>query len=396
MGACAPHLGVLLPIGWSRALRRQATSTPKHWRRALQRAALAFGCAVVGLSVGFSSQAQAQMSCQQVRSELASLHNGGGGGRAAQLQQSFNQQQREYARAQAAYDRFQCNWGGAPQCGSIVAALNQMSANLTQMQRQLNRAGRSGGDPRRVAELERVFATQCAGSGQRQVARQPQNGGGLLGAIFGTLAQPQIASRQGAPSGVLTQRPSVRRGFDRPGETVREPQPRLSGSTFRTMCVRTSDGFYWPISFSTTRDRFDEDRSVCASMCPGEVTELFAYRNPGQQVDAMMNTLTGEPYTGQSYAFAYRESFDPNNRCTPSASVLAELRSSTSVAVQNASVVPTVPQPTPRPSMSSDPETQALQSAGVSFGSLRAMSAPEREGQEMVRIVGPNRGYTAN
>ncbi len=379
-------------------MSRLADSSHFEWRRPLKRTAALLGAAVACFSIAFSSQAQAQMSCPQIRSELASLHNsGGGGGRSAQLQQSISQQSRELGRAQSAFNRFGCANSGAPQCSSIAATINQMSSNLDQMQRQLNRTSRSGSNPRRIAELERAFATQCAGGGQRQqVARQSQTDGGLLGAIFGTLAQPQAARPQPGNAALFMPRTQQRRGFDRPGETIREAQPPgLRGRTFRTMCVRTSDGFYWPISFSTTRDRFDEDRGVCASMCPGEGTELFAYRNPGQQVDAMMNTLTGEPYTAQSFAFAYRESFDPDNRCTPSASVLAELRHSTSAStVQNAD--PSVPQPSTRPDLVNDPETQALQGSGTGFATLGAITRPQSEGEAAVRVVGPDYGYFAN
>jgi hypothetical protein len=351
---------------------------------------LTLGAAVLALGLGFASHAHAQISCARIQSELASLHNGGGGG-SAQLRQSIDQQMRELARAQGAFDRYQCAFGASPQCGAIVATLNQMQANLSQMQMQLSRSG-GGGDPRRIAELERVFATQC-GPNQRQIQQAVQPGN-LLDAIFGTRAQPAYGARRQDPSSIVLPGQPWQRGFDRPGEFLREPEFRVRGETFRTMCVRTSDGFYWPISFSTTRDRFDEDRSLCAAMCPGTSVELYAYRNPGQQVDGMINTLTGEPYTVQSYAFAYRENFDPDNRCTPSAAVLEELRAASGVA--SGPTGPTVPQPSARPDMASDPETRALDDAGVSFSALGALTRPDQEGEQMVRVVGPNYGYFAN
>jgi hypothetical protein len=366
------------------------------WKKAFKRQALTLGAAVFALGLGLTSQAHAQSSCARIQSELASLHNGGGG--TGQLQQSINQQMREMARAQGAFDRFQCSFGASPQCGSIVASLNQMQANLSQMQRQLARTGGGGrGDPRRIAELERAFATQC-GPGQRefqQQVRQSVQPGNLLEAIFGIRSQPTYVARRPADSsGIAMPGQPYNRGFDRPGEFTGEPDFRLRGGTFRTMCVRTSDGFYWPISFSTTRDRFDEDRSLCAAMCPGTSVELFAYRNPGQQVDAMMNTLTGEPYTTQTYAFAYRDNFDPDNRCTPSAVVLEELRASTGIAAGPTG--PQVPQPTARPDMASDPETRALDDAGMSFSGLGRLTRPEVDGEQIVRRVGPNYGYFNN
>lgn len=376
------------------------------WRET-RRTMLALGCAVACLTLGLASQAQAQNSCARIASELSSLHSGSSGGRTAQLQDAIAQQHSELARAQGAYDRYQCSFGAAQQCGSIVASINQMQGNLAQMQNQLARVGGGGGNNRsRIAELERVFATQC-GPGQRPAEQvfssaQPQGAQpasrqsqGLLATLFGIRSQPAVQPRHDDPSRFAQPGSQQRqRGFDRPGDIVREPEFRLRGGTFRTMCVRTSDGFYWPISFSTTRERFDEDRSLCAAMCPDTAVELFAYRNPGDQVDAMINTLTGEPYTAQSYAFAYRETFDPNNRCTPSATVLEDLRASLSLAP--VADGPRVPQPSARPAMGSDPESRALQSAGTGFAALGAMTRPQDDGQQIVRTVGPSYGYFDN
>ena len=40
------------------------------------------------------------------------------------------------------------------------------------------------------------------------------------------------------------------------------------GGTFRTICVRTCDGFYFPISYATSPDRFRDDEQTCQRMCP--------------------------------------------------------------------------------------------------------------------------------
>lgn len=343
-------------------------------------------------TLGLASQAHAQANCARIQSELASAHSGGGGG---QLGAAISQQSAELARARGAYDRFQCRFGGHPQCGSIVATIGQMESNLAQMQRQLARTG-GGIDRSRIAELERVFATQCGPNQRRQPiqAAAPRNQvEGLLASIFGTRSQPVAVQRSHDPSRVVLPGQPANRGFYRPDETIREPGVHLRGSTFRTMCVRTSDGFYWPISFSTTRDRFDEDRGACQAMCPGVGVELYAYRNPGQSVDAMISTQTGLPYADQEYAFAYRTQFDPANRCTPSSAVLEELRSSTGFALSQQNSGPHVPQPQPRPDMASDPETRALEASNSNFAALATLSSRDSGSEETVRVVGPNYGY---
>lgn len=395
------------PISWCRqgkigeALKRvdvgflnvDVTSFFGHHRtgRTIKRATLLAGCAFMAASFCLSTQALAQNSCARIQSELASAHSGGG-----QLGAAINQQSAELARARGAYDRFQCSFGGHPQCGSIVATIGQMESNLVQMQRQQARSG-GGIDRNRIAELERVFATQC-GPNQRQqpiqAAAPPRNqGNSLLAAIFGTRSQPSAIPRSYDPSRVVLPGQPANRGFYRPGEVFHEPEFRVRGNTFRTMCVRTSDGFYWPISFSTTRDRFDEDQGSCQAMCPGVGVELYAYRNPGQQIDAMVSTQTGLPYADQDYAFAYRTEFDPANRCSPSMAMLDELRPSAGLAYSQQPTGPRVPRPSPRPDMASDPETRALQASNSSFAALAALSSRETGGDELVRVVGPNYGY---
>lgn len=365
---------------------------------------LVVGTAFIAGLLAFTSQAQAQNSCAAIQSELRSL-NGSGGGQAAQLQQAISQQNRELSRAQNAYQRSGCANGGSGQCTSISSAIGQMQSNLATMQRQLSRAG-GGGNQTRVAQLERVFATQC-GPNQRQqqvqaVSAPAQGSRSLLSAIFGTRAQPASVTRQSdgsravLPSG---QQQATRRGFDQPSEpVVRQPNARLRGRTFRTMCVRQTDGFFWPISFSTTRDRFAQDQNMCISMCPGTPVELFAYRNPGEEVDAMLSTVTGQPYTQQDYAFAYRADFNPANRCAPPTAVFAQLRPSSGlIAAEEAEAQgPMVPQPSARPDFNADPQSRVLARGGLTFERLAGLAPAPRGDNQLVRVVGPDYGYFAD
>ena len=93
-----------------------------------------------------------------------------------------------------------------------------------------------------------------------------------------------------------------------------EERPRYAG-TFRTMCVRLCDGYYFPISFSATRDRFERDAKICESSCGGQA-RLFTYRNPGADVEDMVD-LRGQPYRQLSTAFLYRNEYVAACRCNP-------------------------------------------------------------------------------
>lgn len=84
--------------------------------------------------------------------------------------------------------------------------------------------------------------------------------------------------------------------------------------TVRTVCVRLSDGYFWPISYSTLMDYAGQDSTACQQMCPNTQVELYYYDNPGQEPEQMRN-LSGFPYTSLPNAFAYRTKFDTEGHC---------------------------------------------------------------------------------
>ncbi len=86
------------------------------------------------------------------------------------------------------------------------------------------------------------------------------------------------------------------------------------GGTFRTICVRTCDGFYFPISFATTPDRFRDDEQTCQRMCPAAEVSLYTYHNPGEEV-AQAVSLNGRLYTELPAAFSYRKALNPACSC---------------------------------------------------------------------------------
>ena len=62
------------------------------------------------------------------------------------------------------------------------------------------------------------------------------------------------------------------------------PRATNGAQTYRTLCVRLCDGFYFPVSFSTLPSHFPQDADVCSSKCAAP-TELFYYPNPGGTVE---------------------------------------------------------------------------------------------------------------
>ncbi len=85
--------------------------------------------------------------------------------------------------------------------------------------------------------------------------------------------------------------------------------------TFRTVCVRLCDGYFWPLSFATTRENFARDQATCESSC-GSPARLYVYRNPGAEIDDMAS-VDQEPYSRLPTAFKFRRKFDAQCRCGP-------------------------------------------------------------------------------
>jgi hypothetical protein len=85
-------------------------------------------------------------------------------------------------------------------------------------------------------------------------------------------------------------------------------------TTIRTVCVRLSDGYFWPVSYSTLPDYINLDAQQCSLQCPGTPTSLYYYENPGQEAEQMVS-LTGEPYMALPNAFRYRTEFDKASTC---------------------------------------------------------------------------------
>ncbi len=204
--------------------------------------------------VGFAAEAAAQSAfCRQVQADYLragrSSGGGGGGGDAGKIQ-------RQLAAAQADAKRSGCRrvLFGKPgkNCPAIMARVNQL-------QRDLGRARSGGGGI--VANNSRYERDRLRGILQRNGCEVPSSGGG--------------------------------------GE--------YAGSGYRTLCVRTCDGYYFPISSSTNRSRFKIDEAVCQSMYGGAPAELFTHFN-GSPSDTAVS-LKGEPIMASTNAFAARHFF---------------------------------------------------------------------------------------
>lgn len=88
----------------------------------------------------------------------------------------------------------------------------------------------------------------------------------------------------------------------------------LPFATYRTLCVRACDGYYFPVSFSTLPNHFQRDAEMCQSQCAAPA-ELYYHQNPGGAVEQMVSYATQQPYTSLRTAFRYRKEFVSGCSC---------------------------------------------------------------------------------
>nr|WP_246638593.1 DUF2865 domain-containing protein [Rhizobium binae] len=77
-------------------------------------------------------------------------------------------------------------------------------------------------------------------------------------------------------------------------------------SPVSTICVRSCDGGFFPISSNATSVDFGRDAETCAKMCPGIETELFYRDIRSTDASNMISVATGTPYSAMQNAFAYK------------------------------------------------------------------------------------------
>ncbi|HET7715614.1 MAG TPA: DUF2865 domain-containing protein [Bauldia sp.] len=311
--------------------------------------ASAVGLAIV-FGIGLAGEAEAQSAfCRQVQADYLRADRGSGGGGRGDI----GKLQRQLADAQNDARRAGCRrlLFGKPgkNCPAILARINKL-------QRELGRA-RTGGGGFAVSN-NRFERDRLRGILLRNGCEVPSRGGGS----------------------------------------------DFAGSGYRTLCVRTCDGYYFPISFSTSRSRFKIDEAVCQSMYGGAPAELFVHYN-GSPSDTAVS-LKGEPLASSTNAFAYRYFYSQSCQAqlhTGLASLaeaflarMAEAQSNAPPEDRAKTVAPKLlPRPMVRVEPGQDPETLANLGGGFT---VRPVRSPEEaavaSASEPMRKLGPAYYYT--
>jgi Protein of unknown function (DUF2865) len=279
--------------------------------RSILACAALFG--VVALSVGASAQmnpppppsqgAAVNPMCPRLEAQLATIDRGGGGDPAKEeqirrYQDAAAKQQSELDRVTSQAKRMGCDSSGffslfsgqSAQCGPVNNQIQQMRANLEQITTSLERLRTGGfGGAERDSQRRSVLAALAQNNCGPQYANAARGPGSFLETLFGNNNNNNNPMTPGVDLG---------------------PQ----SGTYRTVCVRTCDGFYFPISFATVPARFPDDEKTCKNLCPAAEATLFSYRNPGEDMNQAVS-INGQSYSSSPNAFRYRQEFNPSCAC---------------------------------------------------------------------------------
>jgi hypothetical protein len=192
----------------------------------------------------------------------------------------------------------------------VAAPAVAQSGFCSALRSELSALGGGGGNKALRAQLAQARAdarrNNCGGG----LFRKKGRGCGAINSRINRLER-QLSSNRGG--GFFSGRSDRSRERDRILRTMARfgcgsEQPNYG--TYRTVCVRICDGYYFPLSFATSRQSFGTDAEHCMKQyAPGEAM-LFYYPSPhGDPGQAM--SLTNDRYADQPYAFAYRQSFNP-------------------------------------------------------------------------------------
>jgi hypothetical protein len=236
-------------------------------------------------------------NCQALSNTLAQIERSGNFAGLDDVNNRTRQAQDAVQQSESRYVRDGCN--AAAKAHQPLSAQCRAEARDVLAARADLKAAQSRADTgnavaqQREAVLQEMARFNCGAQSSAQSA--PQRRGNLFDQLFG-------AFEDDFGDGVST------RGDEFSGYSGYE--------TIRTVCVRKSDGYYWPISFSTLIDYAQNDLLECQAQCPDADVDLYYYDNPGQEPQQMVN-LQGEAYTSLPTAFAYRTTYDPTNTCKP-------------------------------------------------------------------------------
>ncbi|MEM9026916.1 MAG: DUF2865 domain-containing protein [Pseudomonadota bacterium] len=91
------------------------------------------------------------------------------------------------------------------------------------------------------------------------------------------------------------------------------PKVKRRTYRYRTVCVRVCDGYYFPISFATSRSGLQRDSDICRQRC-GAMGALYYTPSPHGDIDKAVD-LDGRKYADLNDAYRYRKTYVKGCSC---------------------------------------------------------------------------------
>ncbi len=233
------------------------------------------------LAVSGIATAHAVPSCRQLEAELTRASGSGSAKTTRKYDDAITRQRQQIDKARQRARSAGCGFSffarPGSQCGELNATVKSMQANLQSLEQTRERLGKTGSRSDRARILAALDARGC---------RPKKNSA--------TAAAGDGAARTDANAGVVirgTGSSSIYYPLNRP---------------YRTQCVRTCDGYFFPMSKSATPADFQRDQNRCEAACPGTRVEMFYGEGAAAEPANMISAVTGKRYADLPNALVFR------------------------------------------------------------------------------------------
>ncbi len=256
------------------------------------------GLVLVLLAVAAPVLAQSQY-CESLRAELVGLDRANGGSPANQ--EAVRTVQADLRRTQDYYKQVGCDsttrkifnmFTDTPkQCTDLQRQIREYQNSISFLNAEAARNTNPAIEERR-ANLQAAVESNCRPGNARN--GQP-NRNGLMDLLFGNGKSP-FSDNEMLDEPPMTAFPVDEKGYG-----------------YRTLCVRSCDGYYFPISSVASRSRFGLDADLCRASCPN--ADVTLYIAPIGQDPETATTIDGGATYGQlANAYKYRQN-KPDPAC---------------------------------------------------------------------------------
>ncbi|MGQ3672531.1 DUF2865 domain-containing protein [Xanthobacter sp. TB0136] len=336
---------------------------------------------VIGLS-SLSAPALAQgSSCAQLEASLASLDRGPNSWAARQSQAARQRTELQNLTSRAKSMGCDAPRGffifqgpqRPPQCDQIDDQISRLRSSIA----GLEQGGQQEAGQRRaliLALAQNNCGQQYTNAVQQGGQRQQQRPRNFLEAIFGAPVE----------SGAEDTIPDVDISAVEPART----------SYSRTVCVRTCDGYFFPLSRGSNPSRFEGEDQLCKRLCPAADTQLFSYS--GDDIRSAVS-MSGENYMSLPNALRYRKELVQDCSCRAPgqswAQALDGIENESTLRKGDILVTEQQAKEMSKPKFASKPGTPRKDPAQTGSAPVTATSeaplapAAEQPGQRPVRII---------